>query len=335
MAPNILSIHSSWGFLTLPSELRLQVYDGYLSECSRPDARAIHEDVLRSKHGDSTLPLLLVSKQVSGEVLDVLRKRKEYVYRITWHDAGFDSLATSCLQACNIRRDDFASIPHLMIEIYPPHPDRPTDMLHTIRSIQGLCKALRAIERLHHVSIAFIENEIVRWSTDGKLRNSMGWWQEQNGEPDIEYVLELFATLSNITKASIELPRSVSTEFSLYGLSLKEYKARFERIMMKVDPIDQEDVEVDIGILENELTEEQWDMQRATGRKSLARLKAQAKADVGIDFDHFKEIWPYIDSLGLEEYDDVAARIICNCYHGFGDTEHSSWCEIQNYWWYY
>ena len=208
-------------------------------------------------------------------------------------------------------------------------------MLHTIRSVQKLCKILCDIERLHYVSIVFIENEIARWSIDGKLRKSMGWLQEQNGESDIEYVLEVFATLSNIIKASIELPRSVSTEFSLYSRSLKECKARYERSMMNVDPINQKDVEVDIEFLEYALVEEQCDMERATGRKSLARLKAQAKADVGIDFDRFKEIWPYIDSLGLEEYDDVAVRIICNCYHGCCDTEHSSWCETQNYWWYY
>lgn len=93
MATNIPSVTLYSKFLALPLELRLQVYEEYISKCSGLDIKRIHEDILPSEYSNFTLPPLLVSKQTSEEVLDLLRRRKHNVYRITWQEAGFDGLA--------------------------------------------------------------------------------------------------------------------------------------------------------------------------------------------------------------------------------------------------
>lgn len=177
MEREIRSVTSSSRLLALPLELRRQIYDEYFFRCSSPYLEHIHENVV-PKDKNYTLAILLVSKQVCEEILDILKRRRRYVYRITWQEAGLDNLAILCIRARKIQCDDYASIPHLRIELYPPHPDRPSDMMNTLRSIQELCKDLRAIDRLQHISIVFVENYFAAWSTSGKPRMSMGYWQE-------------------------------------------------------------------------------------------------------------------------------------------------------------
>ena len=205
MAPEDSSPTSRLGFHSLPPELRLQVYDNYFSSYSRPDAKEVYEEILTCHYKHSTLPLLLVSKQVSEEVLDLLRKRKQYVFRITRQNWGFDDLALSCLQARKIKRDDYANIPHLRFEIYPPHPYRGTGMMHILHCIQDLCRQFSAIYRLHHVSIVFSETKFASRSMDGELRMSPSLLQQLQDESDLHYVLHLFATLKNMTEAAVEL----------------------------------------------------------------------------------------------------------------------------------
>ena len=247
MAPKAPSPTSRLRFLALPPELRLQVYDNYFSSYSRPDANEIHEDTLPRNHKHTTLPLLLVSKQVSEEVLDLLRKRKQHVYSITGQNAGFDDLALSCLRARKIKCDDYANIPHLRIEIGPPHPERSLQLMHILYCVQELCKRLGAIDRLQHVSIVFLETEIAGWSADGELRMTFREWQD---EPDLKYVLELFATLNNVIKATVELPRSVAEDLSVCGQSVREFAARLEGSMMGLDSLDHGSGDMVIEVLD-------------------------------------------------------------------------------------
>lgn len=319
MAPGIPSINPCSGFLDLPLELRQQVYEEYLSLCSLPDIKELHEDSLLWKHSNFTLPLSLVNKQVSEEVLDVLKRRQQYVYRITWQEAGLDGLARSCIRARQIRVNDYASIPHLEIDIYPPHPDRPSDMMNMLRSIQELCKELRAIDRLQHISIVFIENDIATWSTAGKPRKSMGYWQELEDDPDIEYVLYLFATLTNCVEATIRLPESLPPNSFLrdeYEPTLQELKVRHEQSMMNVNLLDEELVSDVVEILEQDLNDEELYIKQDTGRKSLAKLKALGYGDRYTmergNFNHFKRVWPHMDSLSSAEYEGDR-YFLCTC----------------------
>lgn len=218
MGPNDASVTLCSKFLALPLELRQQVYEEYFAECSRLEEE-IHENVHPREYTNFTLPLLLVSNQISEEVLNCLRRRKQFLYRVTWQQACLDGLAISCIRARKIKCDDYASIPQLRIEIYAPHPDRPSDMSDILRRLMELCEDLRAVNRLQHISIVFIEDDVATWAIAGKPRMSMSPWQELEDIPDIEHVLYLFADLSNTTKYTIKLPDSVKSNSALQDMA--------------------------------------------------------------------------------------------------------------------
>lgn len=301
MAHKTPSITGCSTFLALPLELRQQIYDEYFAECSRLDEE-IHENFGPRAYPNFTIPLLLVNTQVYEEVLNFLRRRKQYVYRIMWREACLDGLAISCIRARKIQYDDYGNIPHLTIEIYPPHPDRPSDMMNILRSIKELCKTLRAIDRLQHISIVFIEDEVATWASAGKPRMSMGRWQELEGTPDIEHVLYLFATLTNTATTTIQLPNSVKSD-----LTLQEMATDHEQSMMNINLLDENFVNLCNEILEEDLDDYEIDIRQDTGRRSLARWEAQryhqkfttARGHVKC----FEVMWPHMDSLPSNEYE--------------------------------
>lgn len=213
-APKNPTVTLCFKLLALPLELRQQVYEEYFAECSSLHEK-IHKNVLPRERTNFTLPLLLVNKQVSEEVLDVLKRRKQYVYRVTAQKAYFDSLAKSCIRARGIQRGDYASIPQLNIEILAPHPDRPDDMCDIFSRIVKLCIVLRAIDQLQHISIVFIEDDVATWAIAGKPRFSLSLWQELDDCSDIEWVLFALADLSNTTKITIKLPDSLESDAKL------------------------------------------------------------------------------------------------------------------------
>ena len=315
LAPNDPSVAVRSKFLALSLELRQKVYNEYLTNSSRPNAKEIHENILPSDN--FTLPLLLASKQVSEEVLDCLIRQKQCTYRVTWQGADFDGLALSCIRACKIQRADYASLPHLRIEVYPPHPDRPSDIVNILRSVIALCEELRPIDRLHHVCIVFIENEIAKWPGVRKRRkstgNSVGRWQESDDAFNIEHILRLFGTLRNITNATIRLPESFPDNLFLRkknAFTVQQIAAKFKKSMMSSVLLDKEMVAEFVLRLKMKLDVEEPYLQRATGRKSLKRFKAQGYGGwctVPMDYlCNFLRVWPYIVSFDCDEYNGGA-----------------------------
>ena len=206
-------------------------------------------------------------------------------------------------------------------------------MMNTLRNIQDLCKALRAITRLQHVSIVFIENEIATWSTGGKPRMSMGPWHEHADGLGIQFVLYLFATLSNLTRATIQLPGSIPDNLFLHKESkstLQDMKARHEQSMMNHKLLDEEYVKWFVEVLEEDLDEEEMCMRQATGSISLAKFKAQGYGDEytieGGHFNHFTKIWLHIDSLSSVEYEGDR-KYLCFCP---GQIFHSPECRVDD-----
>ena len=234
-------------FLALPAELRLRIYDDYFSSYSRLDPKDIYEDDRPCHDEIPTLPLLLVNKQVSDEVLDLLRKRKQFIFNITCRrnaaPTGFDALALSCFLARKIRFSSltkvFAKVPHLWLEIHPPRPDSETDLPHILENIQGLCRRLGAIKRLERVSIVFLENERAGWcDEEGRFRASTQKLRAQREESDVKFVLDSLAVLGNVTRASVELPSSVNEDLVVCGQWLKEFKTSREESMMGLRSLD-------------------------------------------------------------------------------------------------
>lgn len=129
-------------FMRLPVEIRLQVYKEYFFERYRLLPEEIHEMVIDPRHRNKCpAEILQVSKAVNTEVKDLSQHETTFCLRICWQDATFDGFVRSCIRARG-KRLDYEHVGHLVTEIYPPHRDRPIDIVCIWRHVQKLCEDL-------------------------------------------------------------------------------------------------------------------------------------------------------------------------------------------------
>lgn len=180
-----------------------------VSRCPTPEQ--VHERNFRAIWEDLPTPLLRVNKQIRDEVFDILQ-RGPFTMRVTSYGASFDMLGLSCFIAQQ-RPKSYNALPHLEIEIWPPHPDRPSEMYNINYYLTELRRKLRdssvGIERM---VIVFRENKIAKWTQDGRLRFDLGEvGQTSPLFSDIALALHHFACVTNVTKARIGLPHSLES----------------------------------------------------------------------------------------------------------------------------
>ena len=128
--------------LQLPLELRRMIYWRSILVARRPTPEQVHQRNVGAIREDISSPLLGVNKQVRAEVLDVLKKRP-FTMRVTSYGAGFDMLGLSCFIAQQ-RPRSYCDLPHLVIDIWPPHPDRPIEMYYIRCRLREIREELRA-----------------------------------------------------------------------------------------------------------------------------------------------------------------------------------------------
>jgi hypothetical protein len=142
--------------------------------------------------------------------------------RITWQDKKFDGLALSSFVAPQCRRKSYDNICHLAVEIWPPHPDRSSDVSYIYCHLRRLRDDLRAVTCLPEFYLLFLESSIAFWSNNGKPLNWLdtdpepaGFWQTIDN--DIDRILDLFVCLDNIVSVHICLPDSLSQQHRTTG----------------------------------------------------------------------------------------------------------------------
>ena len=244
-------------FMFLPVELRIKVYEIYLTDRYTLSPAEIHEMVLDSRHRTkSSAEILRVSKTVNAEVRDLLQQEKTITLRICWQDATLDGFARSCLQSRGMRRD-YDHIAHLSVEIYPRHPDRPTDMVRIWKYVQSLCSDLKEASSVQKLSLHFMENEYAEWSFyglpletfeclhfmqmqyagwyagDGPGAPYTGGWEKGREPWDPLHILNLFRLLKNVKEAHIHLPLSVTE-----NVRLQEARKYTEEVMTQTTSLD-------------------------------------------------------------------------------------------------
>ena len=121
-------------------------------------------------------------------------------------------MAETCFIAQQIPRD-YGSIPHLVVEIWPPHPDRPTDVIDIWRHLRKFRAELQGIPPLRRISFLFENNEIASWTHEGKALNLLDPCGENTkllewGYNDVTYIMDLFARVS-AKYARFYLPRGL------------------------------------------------------------------------------------------------------------------------------
>ena len=282
-------------FMRLPVEIRLMVYKEYLFERYRLLPAEIHEMILDPSHRNKCpAEILQVSKTIYTEVKDLLQQETTFCLRICWQDATFDGFVRSCIQARG-KPLDYEHIKHLKIEIYPPHIDRPTDMVCIWRHVQKLCQDLQRASCLQNLSIQFMENEYAAWSLDGKPLETMLVRQSS----DILHVLDLFNLLTNVTTAQIHLPGSLNDD-----RSLQRVRQHVEEVMMRVKSPDDAHREW-LTMLEEVLANYEGYLKFATGSLSQEKLDRSCGLGHWISESHldiFEKIWPHRDYVSEWDY---------------------------------
>ncbi len=133
--------------LSLPLELRENIYLEYLMDYPVCDV-------------DLSSAILRISKQVSEEVLNVYQRHGKFTCRITHRHAGFLDLSLAYLKRRG-HEVDYSYLQHVIIEILPPPPGNVFNMITVVQHIRKVCDKLCPKSRLQHLSVSFLENELV------------------------------------------------------------------------------------------------------------------------------------------------------------------------------
>lgn len=301
--------------LRLPLEVRNRIYECTLKSSRRPPAAYVHQKLLSNHWKDKPSPLLSVNKQVRAEMFDLLRQ-SPFTMRITWQDSRFDALALSSF-IVQQRRRGFDDIPHLVVEIWPPHPDRPIDTYWIYEHLRLLREDLRAISRVPKLDLVFLENDIATWVTgDGKLPDWLGIDDPLSLEgpmfTDIGHMLDLFERLTNVGTAWICLPGSFTGDAQYQ--ELHDYARETEGIMMGTIIPEHDDESEEINAIlekhrkENNQPQDYIDcaelcLKRATARIARKKLATITKTRMMNESDYYKfiEIWPHFETLDKYE----------------------------------
>ena len=187
----------------LPLELRRKIYLHHLVATRHPSPKVIYRNKVPLSPRDPPSSLLLVNRQVRSEVLDLVQ-RFPIILRVTHQGTQFSSLGETCLIAQQCSRN-YDSIPHLAVDIWPPHPDRPTDAIDIWRHLRKLRAELIAVPQLQIISFFFRNNEVASWTHNGKALNLLGSGSYEKGFNDVTYIMDLFTRI-RATSARPHIP---------------------------------------------------------------------------------------------------------------------------------
>lgn len=288
-------------FMRLPIELRLQIYNDYLLDQYSPSPEQIHEKVLSPCWTKPPIEILQVGKAVRAEVLSLLQHQKTICLRVCWQDTSFDGLARSCFRARNTGNAPLAydRVAHLRIEIYPPHVRRHTDMVYIWRHVQNLCSELQRASCVQHLSVHFMENQYAMWSTAGEPRETLDISYGPGMVPsDVLHIMDLFRLLTNVTKAQIHLPASLTA-----NSKLQERKQDTENDIMRIGSPDEATNKQVVERIQSLIAKSEKWLEVRTGLRSQNKLDNLCKGSKSnrifsrADFEVFEKIWPHRDSL--------------------------------------
>ena len=224
--------------LRLPLEIRRKIYEFGLFNSQSPSAEYTYLNRLAINYRDPPSPLLQVNGQIRDEVIELIQTYP-ITLRVTHHGPHFDSLAETCFIAQR-RSRDYDTISHLIIEIWPPHPNRPVDMIHIWRHLRQLRTTLRHMPLLKQVSFFFKDNEISTWTLDGKPLNVLK--TKSNvflgmGVDDITTIMDLFARV-RVAEATFHMPHGLTPGETTE--SVRDFIQATNAMMMGRMPIDED-----------------------------------------------------------------------------------------------
>ena len=269
---------SKWGFLCLPLELRQQIYDLYFD--NSPSASILH-----------------VNRQIHDELIEFVRKfQRTFSVNIRGKEHEFDAFSQWCFKI-KAHLPEFIEMKHLILNIFPPDPDKPIDMWHIWYHLQKLCVKLVADQPIPQLTVRFIEDDRAGWATNGALHSTLNLPvdEEDVDGNDIGQILILLCYfLHGIGKTRLILPGSYS---------VSQHWADNQELLL-TGLWGGEDISDEYELLEYNLEVNLDLIKKATGRKSKAlfeRAYGPVRTFMYLDLEEIKQQWPHMDELYVHE----------------------------------
>lgn len=198
--------------LRLPYELRRKIFRSstcYVRSPSKEGSsvQAYAQDLVAFLE-DGPSPLLGVNRQIRAEVIDVLKSRKDFGVRVTSYGITFITNSLTTMIAQN-RPKSFNGLPRLHIAIWPPHPDRPVDMIHLDENVHKLRKTLYALPQIPKLFIWFENHRLVKWCQYEEQQMNLKYHHKYLHN-DMEMVLDHFARITKAEGIKIRLSRNTA-----------------------------------------------------------------------------------------------------------------------------
>ena len=297
--PNSTTPAIKFPLLRLPLELRRMIYMDSILASRCPTPEELHERNFGAIWEDVPSPLFAVNKQIRDEVFDCFLNKNPFTMRVTAYGASFDMLGLSCFIAQQ-RPKGYGALPRLVVEIWPPHPDRPIEMYNIVCHLRDLRNELRATSLgIANLIIRFKENEIAKWTRDdGQARFELKPLNRYYPRySDISKVLFQFACVSNVTKAEVYLPLSLIRYDKLDDV--RWHVREVIDIMEGKYPLFDEVCLFTANDGLSDLDESFW--KRVTAQKARAKLDAitdnGARKMSEAEWRAFTQVWPHFESL--------------------------------------
>ena len=284
------------GFLRLPLELRHQIYEMCFNEYFEPS-------------------ILCVNSLVHDELMHFLRKRQQtFSFNISGKGVGFDAFSQWCFR---IKRHTPkpSRMRHLILNIYPPDPEKPIEMWYVWKHVQRFCEDLAAYQCIPRLTVQFIESDGARWATNGVSHTTMNLPYEKGDFSGCD-VGQILTTLGrfvdNVEKPRLILPRSYIDSYSSND-KLQRWADHIEKLL--TGRWEGEDIINEFELMEYYIEGEIPQIERATGRKSKALFERKYGRVAIFQHDHLdavKRQWPFMDDL--PEWERPRCRMACMVY---------------------
>ncbi len=282
--------------LQLPLELRRKIYHHDLMATRSPSPEDIYFGNKSDGSRDPPSSLLLVNCQVRAEVLDLVRTWPIFL-RVTHQGIQFSSMAETCFIA-QPRSRDYGSIHHLVVEIWPPHPDRPTDAIAIWRHLRKFRAELRAVPQLQRISFLFADNEMASWTHNGQVLDLL-----EMGGDDVFCIMDLFARVS-AASARFYLPYSLKPG-ETPGYIRTQLRNVCAMMMGRISIVEDTYSEEENGEAEyQDLVDDYAEMIFERKGAEIARDKLNVMTRQGRirltqkDWEHFIDVWsPHFETL--------------------------------------
>ncbi|KAI4233935.1 MAG: hypothetical protein LQ352_008208 [Teloschistes flavicans] len=215
----------------LPPELRRMVYrfcfeDSDYESCDDQDALhdAVYRDNIQRAGAHKSLSLLRLNKQFFDVVSGVLRYLPlRITMRVTAQGIALEKIAI--IPGTNRRSKDNCEMEtHYMMEIWPPHLDRPVEAFYIWNHMRLFRERMKAFNSRRALLLRFIDNRSFGWAPFGRPscdlssllvrdQNYDEWTRDRN---DMAIIVNLFATRTSVQAAHHSL--SISRPDCLYAL---------------------------------------------------------------------------------------------------------------------